>query len=331
MRQRSVRPALVVGVLCVSFAAIFFRLAEGTHPLVLAGTRMLAASVMLSPFLLRALRRGTLTRPHVVTAVAAGFAYAVHFGAFVSALFLTTVAATLTLATTTPILLTVVALITGRDRPGRMQYVAIAVGMVGIYFVAYSDAAAEGALAGDALAFPGHSGDRLLHAFGTATWQCAAVWAFSCIATLVAGVLLFATALALGVPIRVSQHGGLWVCAGCGFHPTGDRSRLAHLDHAAHHADFGLDRRARGTGDRNLFRLVVARRSAASERRCRLCNRRDGGAYFVGRGCTRAWPRATSAGVSQSSSAVSSCWVTGSTQGSNWRSSPCNDRSPRSR
>ncbi len=100
--RRLLIPGLFVAVTAVSFAAIFFRKASPTHPLVAAGLRLAFASVLLSPWLLSAWRRGTLTRTVLLHGSVAGLFYGVHFGAWVSSLTLTSVAASVTLVTATP-------------------------------------------------------------------------------------------------------------------------------------------------------------------------------------------------------------------------------------
>lgn len=155
-RSGSLVAALAIGVLAVSFAAICFRKAAPTHPLTMSGIRLLIAAVLLSPFILRGRRAGRLEGSVLQGALLAGLFYALHFGAWVWSLTLTSVAASVTLVTATPILLAGVALVTGRDRPGRRVWIAIGLALVGLGVVGRSDMGlSHDALVGDALALLG--------------------------------------------------------------------------------------------------------------------------------------------------------------------------------
>jgi len=151
--QPLVGVALAVGVLAIAFAAIFFKKAAPTHPLVKSGLRLAFASVLLAPLVLRGWWRGHLTRPVVKAAGIAGVLYAVHFGAWVWSLDLTTVAASVTLVTATPLLLAVFGLITGQDRPQGRVWVALGMAAVGVAIIGGADfALSPDALLGDGLA-----------------------------------------------------------------------------------------------------------------------------------------------------------------------------------
>ena len=104
-QRARVVPALALAITAISFAAIFFRKAAPTHPLVAAGVRLAVATILLSPMVLRARRDGRLPGPVIRSAAWGGLAYAVHFGAWVTSLTMTTVAASVTLVSATPVLL----------------------------------------------------------------------------------------------------------------------------------------------------------------------------------------------------------------------------------
>jgi len=198
---RRLLPALLVAVAAISFAAILFRKAAPTHPLVAAGVRLLVAAVVLAPFAVRGVRRGELTRPMLRSAVVAGLAYAVHFGAWVTSLTLTSVAASVTLVTATPLLLAGVALLTGRDRPERRHFAAIGLALVGLALIGGADLADGDALAGDGLALLGAAAIAVYLLVVRRHGNALPVWAFSGVATAVGGVVLLGTAAALGVPL----------------------------------------------------------------------------------------------------------------------------------
>ncbi len=153
---RLVAPALVIAVCAISFAAILFKLAAPTHPLVAAGTRLAIAAVVLSPAVVRGWMTRRFRRRELAWAALAGAFYALHFGAWVTSLTLTSIAASVTLVTATPLLLAVASLVAGRDRPAVRHWVAIGLAIVGLGIVGAHDFALAGdALAGDGLALLG--------------------------------------------------------------------------------------------------------------------------------------------------------------------------------
>ncbi|MCB9635639.1 MAG: DMT family transporter [Sandaracinus sp.] len=146
---RRARIAVAVGVTAIAFAAIFFRRTAPTPPIVAAGLRLVLASMLFAPFAGRSLTKLTPTLWRDATL--GGLCYALHFGAWVSSLALTTVAASVTLVTATPLLLALVAFATGKDRPTRRQWLALPIALLGTAMLGGSDAFAEGALLGDVL------------------------------------------------------------------------------------------------------------------------------------------------------------------------------------
>lgn len=147
---------LGLAIVALSFAGPFFRAAEPTHPLVASGLRLAIASVILLPFALRARRRGHLPNLHLRWGGVAGVLYGVHFGAWVWSLTLTSMAASVTLVTATPLLLAVIGVVTGRDRPDGRLWTAIGLATAGVLVIGGSHLELAGpALLGDALALVG--------------------------------------------------------------------------------------------------------------------------------------------------------------------------------
>jgi drug/metabolite transporter (DMT)-like permease len=149
--------ALIIAVSAVSLAAIFFKLAAPTHPLIASAWRLLLAGAVLAPLTARALRRGALTDAQARAGVVAGALYAAHYGAWVWSLGLTSVAASVTLVCVTPLGLALWGWLTGRDAPTRRQVVGMCVASLGVVGLSASDyaGAAQGALLGDVLAIAG--------------------------------------------------------------------------------------------------------------------------------------------------------------------------------
>lgn len=115
--------ALVVGVLAVSTAAIFIRLAqgEGAPSLVISATRLCVASLVLTPLVLRrygAELRG-LARADVGWALFGGLVLGVHFASWVSSLEYTAVVNSVTIVTTAPLWVAFMAPIFLRESLGR--------------------------------------------------------------------------------------------------------------------------------------------------------------------------------------------------------------------
>ncbi|AKF11202.1 DMT family transporter [Sandaracinus amylolyticus] len=156
MNERSVAFDLAVGAFAIAWAAIFLRLAGDVDPLVSSALRLGIAAVLLAPWAVRAARAGTLDRQVRRSAAIAGLLYAVHFGTWVASLALTSVAASVTLVTATPLLLAIIGVLRGRDRPTRDHGWAIAITTIGVVMIGGADASlSRDALIGDVLALVG--------------------------------------------------------------------------------------------------------------------------------------------------------------------------------
>lgn len=198
---RGVPGALLLGVAAISFAAILFRLAAPTPPLVAAGVRLLVAGALLAPWSIALARRRNAAVFRY--GALAGLAYAVHFGAWVASLTLTSVTASVTLVTTTPLVLALASLGTGRDRPTRRVWGALGLGAAGVAVLGGADVETEGALLGDALALLGAMAMALyLYVAREATLRVPgmSVMGFQGVATGAGAVLLLGSAAASGAP-----------------------------------------------------------------------------------------------------------------------------------
>lgn len=154
--------ALAVGATAISFAAPFFRRAAPIDPLLASAVRLALAALLLSPSIPRARAQGKLGPRARRAALIAGALYAVHFGTWVASLGLTTVAASVTLVTATPLLLAVIGAIAGADAPGRRLWAGVALAAVGTAMIGVADSGIAGvapttdrALLGDGLALAG--------------------------------------------------------------------------------------------------------------------------------------------------------------------------------
>ena len=203
--------ALFAAVASISLAASLFLKAAPTHPLVMAGIRLSVAAVCLAPFVVRAWRRGRLNRKMVLGALGAGVAYGVHFGAWVSSLTLTSVAASVTLVTTTPILLAAASMFTGRDRPDQRLWFSLGIAILGVALIGGHDGLfATGALAGDALAFLGAASIAVYFTIARRMDKDMDLLAFSGIATAVGAALLMGTAAVAGLDLKPASTEAFW-------------------------------------------------------------------------------------------------------------------------
>ena len=168
--------ALAVGVVCVSFAALFIRLADAP-PLVIAAWRLGLASVVIAPFV--------FTRPEVhvprpawretFLMMAAGAFLAIHFAAWITSLEYTSVATSVVLVTASPIFVSIASLLFFRQRLHKIILTGIAMSVAGGVLISAQNwqlgsRPFEGALLaiGGALAVSGYLiiGQRLMRVTG---------------------------------------------------------------------------------------------------------------------------------------------------------------------
>ena len=199
-----------LGVLAVSFAAIFFVKAQPTHPLLSAGIRLAIAAALLSPFLFKAASAGKLDRSLLGAGALGGLCYAVHFGAWVASLERTSVAASVTLVASTPILLALLSLVTGRDRPSKRIFAAIGLATVGIAMLGAAELdAGGGGLVGKALALLGCIAMAFYLLLVRSRGPGLDPVVFSAVACSVGSALLLGTASVIGIPLEVASSEAL--------------------------------------------------------------------------------------------------------------------------
>ncbi len=151
--------ALVIGVVAVSFGAIFLRLAgESTPVLVKSLYRVGLATLVLLPFALRSARPEwrNLTARDLGLVVVAGTFLAIHFMTWVASLNHTTVASSVVLVTTNPLWVALLTPFVSSERVSRRTWIGIVLSVAGSAVIGWGDfgTGAE-ALWGDALALMG--------------------------------------------------------------------------------------------------------------------------------------------------------------------------------
>jgi len=130
--------ALLVGVLSVSFAAIFIRLAEAP-PLVIAAYRLTIASVILIPIAstksMNSLK--SLSRRDILLILLSSIFVALHFGLWITSLSYTSIASSVVLVTSHPVFVAAISYFLWGERLGKATISGIVVTLVGIILINY--------------------------------------------------------------------------------------------------------------------------------------------------------------------------------------------------
>jgi len=148
-------PRIALGIVAVSFGAIFARLANEASPFAVAAWRLTVAALILVPLALSRSER-TLDRRTAIWSVVSGAALAVHFVLWISSLEQTTVASSVLFMSTHPIFVGVGSILFLRERLSRILVAGIALAVVGGALIGFGDFRFGGpALHGDLLALGG--------------------------------------------------------------------------------------------------------------------------------------------------------------------------------
>lgn len=158
-------PSVVIALalLGISFAGPLVRLSHA-HPLAIAIWRLGFSLVIIAGFLAatgswRQWRR--LSRADLVIAVGAGFLLAVHFWSWNASIALTTVAASVVLVNTQPVIVALLSALWLAEPPSRAQWMGIGVAMLGAFVVLLPDFAGSAASAGTVAGRAALLGDAL--------------------------------------------------------------------------------------------------------------------------------------------------------------------------
>lgn len=137
---------VIVAVLAVSSSAVLVRWADAPAE-ALAFWRTAGGAILLAPAARRS-ATGPTGRQWLIILVA-GVALAVHFSTWLASLELTSVAASVTLVTTAPLMIAIGAAVFGR-RPPMLTWVAIVIAIIGVAVITLGGQASETATAGGA-------------------------------------------------------------------------------------------------------------------------------------------------------------------------------------
>lgn len=138
MRQQYI--VITIGVVSVSFAAIFIRLADAP-PLVIATYRLFLASLILWPLTLTYSRDELrhLTRRDICLAFASGIFLALHFGLWITSLSYTSIATSVILATASPLFVAIASYVFLKERVSRKAIIGIAICFIGTALIGYGN------------------------------------------------------------------------------------------------------------------------------------------------------------------------------------------------
>ena len=129
---------LFIGVVSVSFAAVFIRLADAP-PLVIATYRMLIAATVITPFYMirsRGLPQKLLKWDVLLMLLSAVF-LAFHFGLWITSLEYTSIASSVVLATSHPVFVAVISYFLWQERLNRKAVMGIVVALGGVAIINY--------------------------------------------------------------------------------------------------------------------------------------------------------------------------------------------------
>ena len=194
---------LTLGVISVSFAAIFIRLAEAP-PLVIAAYRLCLASLVVAPtawIRSRQELRG-LSRQDVLLAMLSGAFLALHFGLWIASLSYTSVASSVVLVTANPIFVAIASYLLFRERLGRQAILGIVVCLVGAILIGYGNwRLGPQPLLGGVLALLGALAVAGYLLIGRRLRQNIGILSYTALTYSSAAVLLLVAALAFGHPL----------------------------------------------------------------------------------------------------------------------------------
>jgi drug/metabolite transporter (DMT)-like permease len=188
---------LVVGVGAASTSAIFTRYADGAEPLAVSFWRCAAGALILAPFAARKVLglRGDDLRASLLS----GVFLAVHFAAWITSLYLTTVAPAVLLVSTTPVFVAVAAKLMWNDQLTRSGWIGIALTLGGSALIAGVDFGGS-SLIGNLLALVGGAAGAGYALAGQVARRSVGILEYSVATYGVAAILLGIGALIYGSP-----------------------------------------------------------------------------------------------------------------------------------
>lgn len=197
---------LFLAIAFVSISAPLIRWAADAPPLMVASSRVCLAAMLLAVVAGRSLAAlGKLPARERRLIVLAGLLLGAHFGVWISSLYFTSTAASVTLVATQPVFAAIFGLVLG-DRVGTRAWFGIAVASLGCALLAGGDwQVGRTALIGDGLALAGAATAAAYLVVGRRLREALPLFPYLAAVNAVAGISLLSVALATGV--RFDGHG----------------------------------------------------------------------------------------------------------------------------
>lgn len=192
-------PALFVAILAVSFASIFVRWSD-SDPLVIAGYRMLFASLILAPFAFHERKDAEpMDRRTLTSVMITGVVLAVHFFAFISSLRYTSVASSTLLVNFHPLIVGAASVLILKESSKR-TIAGVAIGFVGVAVIALTGLG-SGESVGNALALLGGVMAALYILAGRMLRRTLGIFTYAFCVYLTAAAVLLSSAVINGVSL----------------------------------------------------------------------------------------------------------------------------------
>jgi drug/metabolite transporter (DMT)-like permease len=146
-RNFSINAVLITAIVSISFAATLIRLAAA-QPIAIAGYRMLFSTIVLLPFVLssrrvmgelRALRLG-----EIALLALSGLFLSIHFISWIASIFLTGVASSVVLVTTTPLFVALYSVVVLRESVSTFFWTGLVLAAAGALLIGGGDVFGEG-------------------------------------------------------------------------------------------------------------------------------------------------------------------------------------------
>ena len=148
-------PRMALGIVAVSFGAIFVRFASDASPLAISAWRLSIAALILIPIAWVRKQR-SLTPKMTLWCLASGAALALHFILWISSLSYTSVASSVLFVTTHPLFVGLGTYLLFKERPTRSLWIGVSFALIGGALIGFGDLQLVGsAVRGDVLAVGG--------------------------------------------------------------------------------------------------------------------------------------------------------------------------------
>ena len=226
MSDTGVKPefGIFIAIVSVSFAALFIRWTSGdSHPFVIAFYRMAFASLMVLPLTLftsyKELRG--IDRRMLLLLIGTGGFLAVHFATWIASLFYTTVASSVLLVTSHPILVASVSHYYFKERHSKIAAGGIALALVGMVIITWGDTAfGVDQIYGDILALIGMVAVAVYMLAGRRMRQKLGLFVYVMVVYSSASVFLLILCISLGLTLYPLPRDDYIIFAGLAVIPT---------------------------------------------------------------------------------------------------------------